>query len=393
MILTACINNIISTSRTKRAIMMKYLLSFIVIFSILSCNFVEIEAPVLSGAEEITFVTTGSSFSPVITVSGSPEIQWIWADGTESNSTTPTKNYGSAGTRANRLRINPWSSVIRINIGYDSGDGGSSTIEYVADQNVASIQGLDAVAPYLQQWCSSYNKITSLNFSNFTKLDTIECYFSQSLEEVILTNTPALQRACFEDCNLLSLDLSQSPKLKDLRGALNAYTTINFGSIGSEIWHICIRNNSQLTKRNLFADMSQFPVVEELFIWNDNQAGSLNLASTGSTGNVAVYAYDNYYTSANFSGAFQNSSFQGTIYMANNQLTSLNITGCSQLTYLDARTNNLGSTEIDSILYNLDTLGRSGGTVDLTGNSAPSTDGQAYIASLVLKGWTVTVDE
>jgi len=51
--------------------------------------------------ENITFVTTGPSFSPIITVTGNPTIQWIFWDGSTSNSKSPTVNFGSAGTRAN----------------------------------------------------------------------------------------------------------------------------------------------------------------------------------------------------------------------------------------------------------------------------------------------------
>ena len=32
----------------------------------------------------ITFITTGSSFSPIITVTGNPEIKWVFGDGSTS---------------------------------------------------------------------------------------------------------------------------------------------------------------------------------------------------------------------------------------------------------------------------------------------------------------------
>jgi len=55
----------------------------------------------------ITFVTTGSSFSPIITVTDNPEIQWVFGDGSTSDSTSPTVNFGSKGTRANTLVVTP----------------------------------------------------------------------------------------------------------------------------------------------------------------------------------------------------------------------------------------------------------------------------------------------
>ena len=84
----------------------------------------------------ITFVTNGSSFSPIITVTGNPTIQWIFGDGSTSNSTSPVVNFSSARTRVNTLVVTPWSAVTKINIGYDGSDGGvipsSNTITYLA---------------------------------------------------------------------------------------------------------------------------------------------------------------------------------------------------------------------------------------------------------------------
>jgi hypothetical protein len=104
--------------------------------------------PMVSPAS-IVFTTEGSTFAPVITVTGNPTIRWVWADGTTSSSPTPNKDYGSPGRRLNRLYVTPWSAVQRINIGYDAGDGGSYDIEYVPDQHVSAVQGLHHVAPYL----------------------------------------------------------------------------------------------------------------------------------------------------------------------------------------------------------------------------------------------------
>ena len=209
----------------------------------------------------VRFTTEGNSFSPVVVVNGSPSILWSFADGSTSTSTTPAVNFGTATRRVNTLRVTPWSALQRINIGYDAGDGGSLAIEFVPDQHVSAVEGLERVAPWLGQWCSSYNDLTSLDFSNFVNLDTVECFLSQTLSQVNLANTPKLQRACFEDCNLSSLDLSQSPLLEDLRGAVNNYPTINFGDIGAHTWHICVRDNPQFTDRDLFADLTQFPAT------------------------------------------------------------------------------------------------------------------------------------
>ena len=355
--------------------------------------------PVVSSAS-IVFTTEGSSFAPVITVSGNPSIRWVWADGTTSNSTAPNKNYGSPGTRLNRLQVKPWSALQRINIGYDGGDGGSYEIEHVPDQHVSAVRGLHLVAPYLAQWCSSYNQITSLDFSNFTNLDTIECFISQSLRTVKLPNTPKLRRACFEDCNLESLDLSGSPNLEDLRGASNDFPTINFGGIGAHIWHICVVNNPQLTNQTLFADLSPFPNLGELFIWDCNQIGTLRFPWKNPTGPVSIRADYNHYTSVDLSGALANATSEAEVSLVSNSLSVVNITGCSQITQLNLQNNLLDSASLDTVLATLDALGRSennvppGGQlrVDLRDNATPGTTGYNHAVNLAAKGWTVLAE-
>ncbi|HOT46330.1 MAG TPA: hypothetical protein PLM53_10660 [Spirochaetota bacterium] len=350
---------------------------------------------------EIVFTTSGSSFAPVITVEGSPRILWTWDDGTTSDIAAPVKDYGSPAERKNRLMVIPWSAVTRINIGYDGGDGGSPSIEFVPDQHVTGVTGLRAVAPTLRQWCSSYNGISRLDFSNFIQIDTIECYCSNSLESVNLANTPALKRACFEDCNLHSLNLSGSPALEDLRAALNSYATIHFGSIGAHLRHVCVRDNPQITEKNLFADMGRFPNIKELYIWNDNQTGEFAI-TTPSAGGISILASGNNYTSANFKDALSGPSGYSFIDLSRNNLTSINIDGCSQVVNLNVSSNFLNQASVDYILHTLVELGRSTANVPSwitlevntggSGNARPSADGLADAAVLEGRGWIVTVN-
>jgi hypothetical protein len=356
--------------------------------------------PSMVSPASIDFTTEGSSFAPVIIVTGNPTILWVWADGTTSNSPTPNKDYGSPGRRLNRLYVTPWSAVQRINIGYDAGDGGSYEIENVPDQHVSAVRGLHRVAPYLAQWCSSYNQITSLNFRNFTNLDTIECFLSYSLITVNLTNTPKLRRACFESCSLESLDLSSSPNLEDLRVAGNDLSTLNFGNIGAHIWHICMPVNPNLTNRTIFADMTLFPNIAELFIWDDYQTGPLRLPATNPALEVRILADGNQYNSLDLSGALTNATAIAVVSFRSNNLSAINITGCSQITELYLESNLLEAATLDTLLATLDTLGRSesnlgpGGLlrVDMRGNATPSAEGLVHAQALAAKGWTVYVE-
>ncbi|MDQ1250938.1 MAG: hypothetical protein QG646_7 [Euryarchaeota archaeon] len=340
--------------------------------------------------ENITFVTTGSSFSPIITVTGNPTIQWEFGDGSTSNSASPTVNFGSVGRRVNTLVVTPWSAVTKINLGYDGSDEGvtpdPNTIAYLREQNVVSVSGLENVAPYLQVWASSYNPITELDFNDFTALHTIECFYCVSLSTMKLRNVPSLTRLAFERSNISYLDLSEAPSLTDLRGARQGGTTytINWGNTGSKIWHICTRDNPQITSNYPY---NQYPVLEELFNWNDNQTGILHLTSTSLR---EVLTAKNHYSAAIFSGCFP-AGGNGVVDISNNELTSLDISNDPGLLNLNASFNLLNQTTVDGILQTLDSYNTRDGSLDLTGNAAPSTIGTAHANNLTARGWTVRV--
>ena len=359
------------------------------------------QAAETAGAERgMTFTTEGAAFAPVLVVQGRATILWTWSDGTTSSSATPHKDFGAVGRRRHALRVQPWSAIRRINLGYDAGDGGSGEIERVPDQQVSAVTGLTLVAPTLEQWCSSYNRLTSLDFSNFVKLNTIECFLSSTLVRVNLANTPQLKRACFEDCDLESLDLSQSPALEDLRGAQNRYPSIEFGRTGRQVWHICVRDNPQLTDQALFADLTQFPNLSEFFVWNDNQAGTLRLPASSPSQGVALLADGNHYTSLDLSGSLRNAAATGTVSFRGNRLSRINIAGCVQITELALENNRLDAAQVDGLLTTLDRLGRDRADsgphvplkVDLRGNAPPGPAGQAAAGRLAAKGWTIVAE-
>ncbi|MBI5834124.1 MAG: hypothetical protein HZB16_17655 [Armatimonadetes bacterium] len=349
----------------------------------------------------ITFTTEGDSFAPVLVVEGTPAIEWTWSDGGTSREARPTKRFGTAARRTHALRVTPWSALRRINIGYDAGDGGSGEIERVPDQHVSAVTGLELVAPTLGQWCSSYNQIPSLEFVNFAQLDTIECFLSGKLTSVTLRNLPRLKRACFEDCDLRELDLTQCPALEDLRGAQNAYSTIAFGRIGAQVWHICVRDNPQMTDQKVFADLAQFPRISELFIWNDNQAGSIRIPATHPENGVALLADGNHYESLDLSGALRNAKSTASVAFRGNRLRQVKLDGCVQITELMLENNLLPAEQVDALLVAMDKLGRGRENIpdwtkpriDLRGNAAPGEAGRAAMARLAAKGWTVAASD
>lgn len=344
--------------------------------------------------DEIIFYSNGSTFSPTLVLQDKAEILWTWDDNTTSNSTTPVKNYGTIQVRRNRLKVTPWSAVRRINIGYDAQDGGSPDIELVGKQYVSMVENIHHVAPYLREWCSSYNTITTLDFSNFINLETIECFLCQSLQNVNLTNTPNLKRVCFEVNGLLNLDLRDCAVLEQVRASSNKFTDITLPPLTQNIWHMCTRDNLQITNQNLFNDLSGYPNMADLFIWASNQKGDLIIPKTNPTRWVGIRAYDNQYTSLDLRGSLQNSRQAGLVDMHNNKLTSVEIAGCHQIKTLDLSQNLLSSETVDYVLKQLDEFGPTitARHVNLSNNQPPTMRGLEYKSNLEAKGWEVIVD-
>jgi len=351
---------------------------------------------------DVIFISSNATFAPILTIKPGATVEWHFADGTTSNSARPCKTYKYPAIRQNRLRITPWSALTRVNLGYDGSDGGDSSIEHVPQQSVVNIKNMELMAPYLRQWCSSYNQIQSLDFDNFITLDTLECYHATSLISVSLHNTSSLRRVCFEACQLAYLNLSESPNLRDLRSALNKNVGITFGNVGEHIYHLCARDNPQFSQ---ILPIRQFTGMQELLIWNDNQSGPLNNAS-----HILRYVdiSNNRYTSCDFSMnpnlitcncsynkltslVLAQCSKLTTLNCSHNNLEALDISSCTALTLVDAHHNLLTQSAVDSILKALVNANNPGGTCILTSNNPPSLKGLCSRNILISRGWTVRI--
>ena len=333
---------------------------------------------------EIVFNTSGQTFAPVIILSDTATVLWTFSDETTSDSTTPNKDFGSAGNRVQRLKVTPWANLYRINIGYDAADGGAGDIELIAQQNVTSIKNLYLVADTLIDFCGNHNPITDLNFNNFILLDTIELYGSD-LESITIKNTPLIQRLQVESTDLAVLDLSETLNLGDVRASSNPYTSVNWGtSAFDNLWHICMRDTVG-DYRTIYPTAENMSNIEDLFIWNTNQTGAGSYTNLTSLRNAQLS--NNSFTSLDFTNSF---AINSTLDAHGNTLTSTTLSGCSGLDDIDLSNNNFNQTNIDYILTTIDTLGNTNGDIDLTGtnNSYPGSTGVAAISSLEGKGWT-----
>jgi len=189
---------------------------------------------------------------------------------------------------------------------------------------------------------------------------------------------------CLEHCNISYLDLSEAPALADIRASSQGSSTytVNWGSTGANIWHICVRDNPQI--KSTFP-LSQFPLLRDLYNWNDNQSGILE-SHTKSL--KTVLSANNHYSVANFSGCFpENRGCELNLY--DNNLKSLDISDDPGLLYLNVSLNSLNQTAVDEVLQTLDSYNTTGGSLDLTGNVAPSLTGLEHANNLTTRNWEV----
>jgi hypothetical protein len=335
-------------------------------------------------ADMIDIESGGAVFSPVIEVEGNPLIEWIFYDGTTTSSTKPVKDYGSIATRHNLLRVTPWSALIGINVGYDGADGGYGGFEIVGNQTILGFQNLSLAKGSLKYLCANYSPLTDLDLTEFTALKFVELLLCQNLATLKLGIHPLLERLCVEDDNLSSLDLSGCPALGDIRSAENRFTSINWGDIGASLWHICVRSNPQFSVN--LPDLTRFPILRELLIWDDNQTGSFVCHNSFIQ---RIEAYDNYYTSADISSCISLIQFS----LSGSKLSSLNLGTANSLILLQLKDCDLSESLTDYVLQTLDIAGHSNGQLDLSGNAAPSGNGMAYYNNLKLKGWTISINE
>ena len=341
-------------------------------------------------SDEVVFQTGGSAFEPMVTCAGGldPAVLWDWHGGVaDTDYPVAAIDFGSSAVRTQRLRLFAANHLTSINLGFDGADGGETTpLVHRAGQSVRAVSFVQPLT-HLQWWGSSYNPdLASLDFAGFSSLQAIECFHCSNLQQVVASDLPALTRACFESCDLQALDLSGNPNLEDLRGAENAFPGIVVGrGTGPKVWHWCTRDNPQLTQR--FADvMGNFTALRELYIWNDNQDGTL---AVGSHELTDVQAYNNHLTGASLS----NQPLMWNCLLADNALTSISLDGCTALRHLNLSRNQLGSAALDSVLAVLDTDAVALETADLTENAQPpSAAGMVHYANLSSRGVAIMVD-
>jgi hypothetical protein len=196
---------------------------------------------------------------------------------------------------------------------------------------------------------------------------------------------------CLEDNDLADFDISQSPALEDIRGALNNYSTIRFSDSTQALWHICVRDNPQVTDDSLFSDLAPFPNIAELFIWNMNQGGRFRMAQNHPDRNISILADGNHYSSLDLRGSLQDENGYAEVFFAGNQVHSVELAGCDQIRRLGLAWNGMPSDTVDKVLQQVDAFGTANGVLYLGDNGMPGPAGFACKQNLESRGWQVYV--
>jgi len=237
------------------------------------------------------------TFNPVIelhagyTIGVNATIAWSLGETVQSDTLTPSFEYTEASEI--KLEVTPWGALKTLNAGYDHADGGSELIPDTPAQNISAIQGLQ-LAHALKTICLSYSPITNGTIFANTTLTTIEAYNAG----LTSCSAPAtVERLCVEGCKIVgTLNLSRCTALKDLRAALNLYSTLTLPPAADDLWHICIRNNDNLSMAD--PDFSVYPSLRDLLIWDIHGSGTITLPDSL----VNLIGYNNGFTDVVFSG-------------------------------------------------------------------------------------------
>ena len=327
----------------------------------------------------VRLTTSGSTFAPIAELSAgsSTAVKWTCEETAQViTGLTPSFNFGSTATRHVRLGVSSGflSDIVTLNLGFSAAQD-AGTYSLGAGYNLAS-QGVTVVENLrylhgLKRFMAAQTAGTTalplacaLDLTSMSALQNVECY-GASVTGVTLTGCTGLIRLCVEMCNVTALDLNPvAGNLYDLRAAAQQGGHLAFTALSASmahLYHFCVRDQVVTG----IPTVTQLPVVQQLWIWNTSQSGTLTVNSPVAQ---SVEAYQNSYT-------------------------SIVLTGQTTLTDINLHQNSgLNQAAVDSILAEVDSWGTSTGILNLQTTSAPSVTGQVHGANLTGRGWTVTLD-
>lgn len=342
----------------------------------------------------VTVTTTGSTFAPVIALVGGSgaTVTWSCSGFSDQTGLTPSFSFGSAATRTVTMTVTGGggdADVTLFNLGYDNtvdvGDFMPPSGFVKSAQAVSGLGNINSLTGLVYLLADRTALAGALDLSGMAALQFVQVY-ATNVTGVTLTGCTSLVRLQVEACNLTTLDLNPvAGNLKDLRAAAQQGGTLTFATLTSDMaveYHYCVRDQTVVNP----VPVSRLPVVRQYWPWHTGLSGELTLASSAIDN---LQAYQNPFTTADLTDQFP-AGRNGYLDLHACQLTAVTLAGCDGLTTILLNFNRLGQAAVDSILATVDSWGTSGGTLDLSTNTNPSST--AHVTALTGRGWTVTVD-
>ena len=217
---------------------------------------------------------------------------------------------------------------------------GAGDIFYLSNNQDPKITGkivlLPEFCPRLTKLYCYDNQISTLDVSQLTGLTKLYCYSNQ-ISTLDVSQLTRLATLSCGDNQIPTLDISQLTGLATLSCGDNQIPTLDV---------------SQLTR---LAYLSCY----------DNQISTLDVSQL--TGLTKLYCYSN-------------------------QIPTLDVSNDYQITILDCHNNQFDQAAVDKILCDANAWNTSNGTLNISGNTAPSQTGIDAKNDLVDRNWTVTTD-
>ncbi|MGH3999033.1 MAG: hypothetical protein ACRDTJ_16440, partial [Pseudonocardiaceae bacterium] len=151
------------------------------------------------------------------------------------------------------------------------------------------------------------------------------------------------------------------------------------------LYHFCVRDQP-IT--NMPDPGTMMPAIVQLWIWNAGQTGTLTVTAPNTLD--SILAHNNDFTAADFSGTSWGATSR--LWLDGNSLATIDLDAIGNPGPSDTKLggNGLPEAQVDYVLDRAATWGRVGGSLDLTGNAAPSAAADADIATLVGDDWTLS---
>ena len=362
----------------------------------------------------VRVVTGGATFSPFFRLTLGGAIITEFSDETTSSETTYAKDFGTEAERTQYLTATPSTSLEQINFGYDGGDGGDRYFPYEDHRdptNVIEVTNVSAGAPRLRYFAANNSPIETIDLSGCAFLEACECFYAHYASSVNLTGCTALKRVCFETGNLSSLDVSDAVAIEDVRGRGQGVHAapgqardfrITLGDCSS-LWHLCagsqLNGGHVLGLEDLATGAVALPSMQQWWLFDGHPATlaggvyspmalALNVPNPTMQ---SVWASGCDHTALDMSGVHWDPEANMELLVSGNPFAAIDLTGCANVHTVDLSDCNLTEAQVDYALGVFASGTYTGGTVNLTGNAAPSAGtGAAHIATLEGRGYTVT---